>query len=53
MEYRRATLYDDQMALPIPATAPPAPRLLGEAPEIVEEQVRVPRIPRPEQYSLF
>jgi hypothetical protein len=54
MEYRRATLYDDQMALPIPATAPPAPRLLVDAPEPEqEEQPRGPRIPRPEQFSLF
>jgi hypothetical protein len=53
MEYRRATQYDDQMALPIPATAPPAPRLFRDAPEIAEAQVRGPRIPRPEQYSLF
>lgn len=54
LEYRRATQYDDQMALPIPVTAPPASQLvldtLGQA--VVEEEKRV-RVPRPEQYSLF
>jgi len=55
MEYRRATLYDDQMALPIPVTAPPASQLVLDtttAPPGEEEKVRV-RIPKPEQYSLF
>jgi hypothetical protein len=53
-EYRRATQYDDQMALPIPATAPPASQLMLETdlPPVAEEKERV-RIPRPEQYSLF
>ena len=54
MEYRRATQYDDQMALPIPVTAPPASQLVletGDAP-VAEERERV-RMPRPEQYSLF
>jgi len=55
IEYRRATQYDDQMALPIPVTAPPASQLVLDAagtPEPVEERERI-RIPRPEQYSLF
>jgi hypothetical protein len=52
-EYRRASQYDDQMALPVSATAPPAPRLLVEDPGAVQEQPRAPRMPRPEQYSLF
>jgi hypothetical protein len=54
MEHRRATLYDDQMALPIPVTAPPAPRLLGDEPEpVAEETTRGARRPMPEQFSLF
>jgi hypothetical protein len=53
MEYRRATQYDDQMALPIPATAPPASQLrFDEALPVVEDRERI-RMPRPEQYSLF
>ena len=55
MEYRRATQYDDQMALPIAATAPPASQLLldtSPTAEAAEEKARV-RMPRPEQYSLF
>jgi hypothetical protein len=55
IEYRRATQYDDQMALPIPVTAPPASQLVLDttgAPEAIEERERV-QIPRPEQYSLF
>jgi len=52
MEYRRATQYDDQMALPIPVTAPPASQLVLEAEATVEPKERV-RIPRPEQFSLF
>jgi hypothetical protein len=54
LEYRRATQYDDQMALPIPVTAPPASQLVLDAPgrAVVEEKERV-RVPRPEQYSLF
>jgi hypothetical protein len=53
LEYRRATQYDDQMALPIPVTAPPASQLAIETPgPAVEEKARV-RMPRPEQYSLF
>jgi hypothetical protein len=54
MEYRRATQYDDQMALPIPATAPPASQLVLDtnAQPQGEEKERV-RVPRPEQYSLF
>jgi len=53
LEYRRATQYDDQMALPIPATAPPASQLvLDTSGRAVVEEKRV-RIPRPEQYSLF
>jgi hypothetical protein len=55
LEYRRATQYDDQMALPIPATTPPGSQLVLE-PRIdvpaAEEKVRV-AIPRPEQYRLF
>jgi hypothetical protein len=51
MEYRRATQWADQMALPIPATAPPASQLVVEA-AVVEAKERV-RMPRPEQYSLF
>jgi hypothetical protein len=54
IEHRRATQYDDQMALPIPATAPPASQLVldTEAVPEAEERERI-RIPRPEQYSLF
>jgi hypothetical protein len=54
LEYRRATQYDDQMALPIPVTAPPASQLVLETaiPLAAEEKERI-RIPRPEQYSLF
>ena len=54
LEYRRATQYDDQMALPIAATAPPASQLVLDtsAPPVVEEKERV-RMPRPEQYRLF
>ena len=52
MEYRRATQYDDQMALPIPVTAPPASQLVLEAEATVEPKERV-RMPRPEQFSLF
>jgi hypothetical protein len=54
LEYRRATQYDDQMALPIPVTVPPASQLAIETPgpAVVEEKARV-RMPRPEQYSLF
>jgi hypothetical protein len=51
MEYRRATQWADQMALPIPATAPPASQLVPEA-AVAEAKERV-RVPRPEQYSLF
>ena len=55
MEHKRAMLYDDQMALPIPATAPPASQLSIDTtmggPE-AEERERI-RMPRPEQYSLF
>ena len=55
MEYRRATQYDDQMALPIPVTVPPGSQLVldtaGAAPA-VEDRERV-RMPRPEQYKLF
>ena len=54
MEHKRATLYDDQMALPIPATAPPSSQLsidTTSTPE-AEERERI-RMPRPEQYSLF
>jgi hypothetical protein len=54
MEHKRAMLYDDQMALPIPVTAPPASQLSIDttaAPE-TEERERI-RMPRPEQYSLF
>src|SRR5208283_4814822 len=48
LEYRRATQYDDQMALPIPVTAPPASQLAIETPgpAVVEEKERL-RIPRP------
>ena len=58
LEFRRATQYDDQMALPIPATTPPATRLVLEAPdgaEVAGKQERVPRvaIPQPEQFRLF
>jgi hypothetical protein len=55
VEYRRATQYDDQMALPISATTPPSPqRLPAASPTVVvdEKKARVP-IPRPEQYRLF
>ena len=53
LEYRRATQYDDQMALPIPVTAPPGPQLVRAAvpPPVAEE--RHPRLPRPEQFQLF
>ena len=53
LEYRRATQYDDQMALPIPATAPPPSRVVMEpslTPEIAEE-ARPPRMPRPKQFA--
>jgi len=54
MEYRRAIEYDDQMALPIPVTTPPASQLAVEpglaADASLEKRVRMPR---PEQYSLF
>jgi len=50
MEYRRATQWADQMALPIAATAPPPSQLVVEA--VAETKERV-RMPRPEQYSLF
>jgi hypothetical protein len=52
MEYRRATEWADQMALPIPATAPPASQLTLEAEAMAEPKERI-RMPRPEQYSLF
>jgi hypothetical protein len=54
LEYRRATQYADQMALPIPVTAPPPSQLVLDTPIplVAEEKARV-RIPRPEQYSLF
>jgi hypothetical protein len=54
LEYRRATQYDDQMALPIAATAPPSSQLVLDTSvlQVVEEKERV-RIPRPEQYKLF
>jgi len=55
LEYRRATQYDDQMALPIPATTPPSPQLVGGAAgpaAAVEEKERV-KVPRAEQYRLF
>jgi hypothetical protein len=52
MEYRRATQWADQMALPIPATAPPASQLAVEA-AVAEETKERFRMPRPEQYSLF
>jgi len=52
MEYRRATQWADQMALPIPATAPPASQLVLETAVVEEAKERV-RMPRPEQYSLF
>jgi hypothetical protein len=53
LEFRRATLYDDQMALPIPATAPPSSQLLLEAPppEPIARE-RIP-MPKPEQFRLF
>ena len=50
MEYRRAMQYDDQMALPIPVTTPPASQLVVE---VETPQDRRIRMPRPEQYSLF
>jgi hypothetical protein len=54
LEHRRATQYADQMALPIPVTAPPPSQLVLDTPIplVAEEKARV-RIPRPEQYSLF
>jgi hypothetical protein len=51
IEFRRATEWSDQMALPIPATAPPPSQLAPAPPPGVEE--RRLRIPRPEQYELF
>ena len=51
MEYRRATQWVDQMALPIPVTAPAASQLAPEA-AVAETKERV-RMPRPEQYSLI
>lgn len=53
MEYRRAMNYDDQMALPMPITTPPASQLvLEDSPAESTEEKRV-RMPRPEQFSLF
>jgi hypothetical protein len=54
LEYRRATQYDDQMALPIPVTTPPLSQLAPAAIATValEERPRL-AIPRPEQYRLF
>lgn len=55
VEYRRATQYDDQMALPIPATTPPGPQLLPAASPtvVVDEKKARMTVPRPEQYRLF
>jgi hypothetical protein len=55
LEYRRATLYDDQMALPIAVTTPPSSQLVLDtsgADVAVEKRERV-TMPRPEQYKLF
>jgi len=55
LEYRRSTQYDDQMALPIPATAPPSSQLVldtSSAAPVVEKGERL-SIQRPEQYRLF
>jgi hypothetical protein len=54
LEYRRATQYDDQMALPIEATAPPLSQLTLETavPVVAEEKQRIV-MPRPEQFRLF
>src|SRR5208283_5290200 len=43
LEFRRATQYDDQMALPIPATAPPSSQLVLETsvPVVVEARERI------------
>jgi hypothetical protein len=57
LEYRRATEYDQQMALPIPVTSLPGPQRLMAVPPAVESDVRPgrgagPALPRPEQFEL-
>ncbi len=54
LEFRRATQYDDQMALPIPVTAPPVSQLvlLEPPPPPPPKQERIV-MPKPEQFSLF
>jgi hypothetical protein len=57
LEYRRATEYDQQMALPIPGTPLPAPQRRMDTPragESVAAQRRGagPAFPRPRQYKL-
>jgi hypothetical protein len=53
LEFRRATLYDDQMALPIPVTAPPVSQLVLEAPPPEPEPRERIIMPKPEQFRLF